>query len=372
MEIMRFLKIYKNMKRIFALFSMLLFLLSFACVSVKEESDDVVYMSVILPFNENPVVASEMYKAMKLAESEVNASRDRMGGKELKLDIRSDGVGIYETSRVLQSMLESKVDILHIGVRDAMIFKQEALGASDKFINYMNDYAPATLKSENAVRVFLSATQVCEEMAKVIDKDLLEEKAQLRTVGLARNDLMSSSALAYLKFEVATNQIKFEDEYFKKGETNFDILAEQIKALKADYIFAMGSPEENANILRALNKLSFSWKVAFSARPSGGVGVGSYFLVKPIFSNLVNAKKESSTREFELKCKELYGKSPKHFEAYYAYDSIILAAKAYNEKPNKMRDAFLDKTFHGAVGTIEFDNTGDSRVEMDSSFSLLE
>ncbi len=355
------------MKKFLALFSIVFSAFAFSCASV-EQVDDALAMGVILPFRESPERAVEMYNAMKLAIDELNEGR----AEPFKLELYSDSYNASETSLVLQDMLDSKANILHIGVRDAVVFKKEALDKSAKFINYMNDYAPATLGDKNAVRIFLSATDICEQMGKIVDKTLLEERSELRVVALGTDDLLTRSAVAYLKYEVQTSQVKFYDNYFEKGESNFKIFAEHLESLAPDYIFVMGSGEENADILKALNALSFSWKVAFNSPLRGIVHTGSYFLVEPEFFTPINSKKEISTKVFEDKYKQAYGKTPKNYEAYYAYDSIILSGKAYDENPESMRKYFAGKTFQGAVGSISFDTTGDSKVKMKTSFSLIE
>lgn len=320
-------------------------------------------MSVILPFKDKPEVAGQMYNAMKMAVDEVNASKDRMAGQELILKVYSDGEGIYETSQVLTSMLESNSDILHIGVRVPVIHKTEELIYSDKFINYLNDYIPVTVQAKNAVRIFLSGTQICEAMGSVVDRNLLEGKSEMNVIALGVDDLVTRSNVSYLRYEVETSQIKFQDVYFKKGETNFDIFVQQIQNINADYIFVMSSGEEYGYISKALKDSGFKGKLVFASKVNVPMSLASYYFVDTDFSSPENAK-------FIEKYKALFEKKPSSFEAAFAYDSIILSAKAYNADPKNMREFFLGKSFEGAVGSIEFDSTGDSKVKVKALSSI--
>ena len=322
-------------------------------------------MAAILPLSGSRSAEAHMLRrGMEIALEEINESAAASGRPKVELkyaDTKSSNENIEELVELVQ---KSGAKVIHAGFTDDIAFGVKKLGERpDTLVNFLCDYPPAAVQIKNAVRIYPNGAQICELMAQAASQKA-ERFGDKKILILAPDTLAGTSCLAYLKFQTGSSNYKMFSETFKKGENNFELLAEQLKNIKPDYILAYSCGDSALHLLRALEKAGYKGVFAtnetfakFDLKPRGDISV---FEVETAFSRgETNSEKTASFRE---RFKNKFNSEP-NFAAAFAYDAVLTtyeAMVAAKGDAKLARDSLLDKRLIGAAGEIKIDKLGDT------------
>ena len=329
-------------------------------------------MGVFLPIEDSNFanISQDMLNAMNLAVEEINESGG-INGKTLELVIKSSKEGdAFVSSKNLETLINSGIKILHIGFTNQMVLEHKSLNQnSDIFVNYLAGYPPAVVLNNNSVRIFLNGAQEGELMAKAVEFIPSEANAEKTMIVTGVDNFLGKSCSDYLLFQLRTENVKCYNDVYPFAEKNFDVFAQQCDRLNAKYFFMFGYGESENAILKSLIKEKFDGifvsNCGFYDEFKGTLPANiSFYKVSTLFQN--DKINSLENKKFKAKYHARFGKTPTWYAAY-AYDSIILTAKAARSGSDvaTYKDFFVNKTFSGAIGNIQFDSAGDSISELE-------
>lgn len=334
--------------------------------SVYETPPNHVAMGVALPFSgKRSEYAENIKRGMELAKEEINAQVKN--GQKLSIIYADTKGDPAETGPIIQKFVKANVKVMHVGFTNDFAYDLNILGLlKDTLVNYLCTYPPAAVHSPNSVRIFLNGAQECEMMAKLVIVPSDEER---KLVIMGVSDASGKSCSDYLKFQIENPRLKIMSDSFKDGEQRFDIFADQISLIGADYVILYGYGDTAAPMLESLKDKKFE-----------GTFISNCGLIPHDLKSTETIRAYSLKTAFELgkvftgankkfteSYLKKYGVKP-HFTAAYGYDSIMLtwnALKDSNFDAKTAREALLDKTFEAAVGKIAIDKLGDTNSELE-------
>lgn len=335
-----------------------------ACSSApkpQESAENTVKMAAILPLSGSRAADAHMLRrGMEIALEEINERALKSGQPKAELkyaDTKSSSENIEELVELVQ---KSGASVIHAGFTDDIAFGVKKLGERpDTLVNFLCDYPPAAVQIKNALRIYPNGAQICELMAGAASQKA-ERYGDKKILILAPDTLAGASCSAYLKFETGSSNYKMFSETFKEGEQNFELLAEQLKSIKPDYILAYSSGDSALHILSALEKAGYRGVFAtnetfakFELKSTADISV---FEVESAFS------RGDTGSAFREKFKSKFNSEP-NFAAAFAYDAVWTAyeAMAAAKGDAKLaRESLLGKSLKGAAGEIKIDMLGDA------------
>ncbi len=339
----------------------------FGCAPV--EKDNTSYpIGVLLPLNDSNTYASmDVLRGMELAVEQIN-STGGLQGLMLKLLVKDASIGADRSFEESFDWLRSKgAKVINVGFDENVVPRHyRLLKADNVFINYLCQYPPATLDSENSTRIFINASQEGEMLSKLVDSVGSGER---RIVQMSSDSLYGKACGDYLAFFLKTENAKFYGDVFSDGTKDFSVFSDQMKRLYPEYVFYVGRSAELAPFARSVASSGFKGVFASSSvfnfkkfpLPEGM----KFYRIATKFElgKLSNPTSKKFCADYTAK----FGRVPTWLSAY-GYDSIIQLSKAIEKtrfNPSKMRECFKNTSFDGAIGKVVFDSTADSKSELE-------
>lgn len=325
-------------------------------------------MGVILPLTGvNSEAAREALNGMELAAQKVN-SEGGIAGLNLKIVARdANGSDKLNFEEHFDSLRRDGVKVITLGFDEKVVaWHQRLLKCDDAFMNFFCQYPPATIDSQNTVRIFLNGAQDGDLLSKIVKRS---DKRDTRIVLMSVDSMFGKSCGDYLAFCVRLKRTKIYTDVFSQGTRNFSVFSEQIQRLFPDYIFYVGRGEGLPAFVDSVARSGFNGTVAASAVfdfKKFKIPNGIKFCRTATLFEMGKIKTPVSL-EFVAAYKAKYGKPPT-WVAAYGYDSIVSLSKAVlaaKFDPSKMRDYFIDKRIEGAIGAMDFDSTADPLSELE-------
>ncbi len=330
-----------------------------SCSSTPEAgSAEKVEMGVMLPFTgARADIANIVRRGMETAEAEINSQNPE---RRLSLVYADSSEG--RSAEYLRAFEERGVKALHVGLGSESALCLEDVGKLEgTLVNFACAYPPAAVHVKNAVRIFPNAAEECEVMAKTVMASPDREK---RIVIMSVDDLAGKSAGAYMKYETGSMGLKMFSDVYGDGEKNFDIFAEQIVRLNADYVMLLGYGDAEAPMLESLKNKGFEGVFAANCGPrrkdAGSSGKIAAYAVKTPFE--LGLDENPQRVRFAAKYREKFGEAPS-WPAAYGYDGVMLLWRAMEKSgwnAEAARKSLLNSVQKGAAGNIKIDESGDS------------
>ncbi len=341
-------------------------LLSVGCSSVK--IDEGTYpVGVMLPLSgEDSEAAREVLRGMEMARDEINSSGG-VSGVKMSLVLRDMAAKDFDFVDTFNALRRSGVKVLNIGFDKEVILRHKAIsGCDDIFVNYLCTYPPVTIGSKNSTRIFLNGAQQGDIMASAVDAD---QKGERQLVIMNVDNFYGKSNADYLSFCLKTDKVKIYRDVFGSAEKDFDIFSTQIKRLWAEYVFYVGNGATLPDFVSSLAKCGYDKAVVANC------GFLNFNFVPPNSLELLRIEtlfqqgklKGEVSRRFAANYKMKYAKDASWMAAC-GYDSIVLLARAASKQrfnPASMRGFFSNMKCEGAMGSIEFDASADTTMQIE-------
>jgi branched-chain amino acid transport system substrate-binding protein len=322
-------------------------------------------IGVILPLTGYiSFIAQDMKKGMDLAASEINKDGG-INGHKISL--------IYEDSKLdptqTISVMKKLIDV------DGVPFVIGAVASTNTI--------PIVPMAEEGKVVLLSAASTHSELSgsspyffRVVPSDAIQgpESARIAydTLGSKKaaiiyenNDYgVGLKNLFKSSFESKGGQIVGKSQSYESGGTSFSTQVANILSANPDLIYLPGYPREQAQVVRELDVQGYDGLIlaseAFETKEVFAVGqdsVDGVYLMKP-----ASDRSRQTYQDFLSAYKKKFSEDPGSFSDY-AYDSVMVATKAIEEKgykgeelKNYLKTAKFTNT---ATRDIEFDDKGD-------------
>lgn len=336
------------------------------CSSAPKFGEGVYPVGAVLPLSgESAAAARDALDGMLLAAKKVN-SAGGIAGLELKIVARDCGAG-KSFGEAFDALRRDGVKVVSVGFDEQVVsWHTRLMKCDDVFINYMCQYPPATLDSQNSTRIFLNGAQDGDLLSTVVERP---DSRDVNIVAMSVDSLFGKACGDYLTFCLKLEHTKFYSDVFSSGTRDFSIFSEQMKRLFPQYIFYVGRGSELKPFVESVCRGGYSGVIAscavFGFEPFDVPEGVKFYRTATAFE--LGKVATPVSREFVAAFKAEFGREPT-WVAAYGYDSVLALSKAVvaaKFNPAKMRAQFAGAKIDGAVGTITFDSSADSLSELE-------
>lgn len=343
-----------------------LFITTFTACSKKITAPENIKIGAILPLT--GAVASlgvPMKNAIELAASNINAAGG-INGKPIEV-VYEDSVGNPKiaVSAVQKLITADKIQVV-ISFMTGVIQAIKPITESNKVVLMAQSVYPPIIKdTKYTFRVFYSFATESEKIIDEIKRDKIQNIAFIRSKDAATEYQVAEYVIPKLKLNGVKNII---DETFDVGDLDFKAQVSKIKGAKVSAVVVLGFGSDFPNLIKELEQQG----LLKSVKVIGGIGFveipqtiplkmldGVVFFAPPYYLEATPGK-----IQFQEQYAAKYGKGDITYAAGYAYDSMMLLAKAlenlkpYNPDALKSRILAL-QTFSGITGPIVILPNGD-------------
>jgi len=237
-------------------------------------------------------------------------------------------------------------------------------GTSDSLLLSLAMHPKLASQGDNVFRIYESITQE----SKVLSRYIIDNRTERRIAVLHINDVWGREAAETFKsqFEFLGGDIVELADYVPKNPDHRNEISKLLD-LKPDAIFIAGYGPSAANIVKQIRETSnlqlfgnigLSWDFSYKV---GGDALDGLILAMPTFYATVGDQ-SSFVKNF----REEFGVNP-NMESAFAYDSIMLLAKVFEEvgqcTVEQVRNRLLNmNSYQGVSGEILIDQDGDASM----------
>lgn len=340
----------------------------FTNLSCKKEPE-VYKIGAILPLTGGAAYLGETVRnAVLLAQEKINGTGS-INGKKLEIICEDSKMDPREGVSIANKFIDmDKIKVIQTwGTSISMAV--QPIANENRVVQMVVSIHPTIVdKSDYTFRVFYNVLQATE-----LFEEYLKHERPSRIGLLYQNGEAWISQIEHL--EPKLKELGIESVYkesFEEGEKNFKSFATKILSARPEVLIVLGYGSHFPSLFKALKEFEVIGKVKilggldFLELPKDAPKelFEDVVFVLPAVNIITPSKK---TEEFRKGYERKYGKIPDH-QAAYAYDTIILLAKAMEQvgyDSGKIKDYLLKvKGYEGVSGTIDILPNGDTRTSL--------
>ncbi len=333
---------------------LLLFVLGFLGCSQEE-----IVIGVALPLKgEQRVMANGILQGAELAIEEWNIRGGALG-KKIVLKVMDDEANAEKAVEVAKELVNRRVIgvIGHMNSHCSIAAAEIYEGAGVIMIT------PSSTNPELTSKKYKNIFRVCgrDDIQANTAAEFMMDVLKVRNVYIIHDYSVYALGLVGALKEFIKNKVNVSGERgINQGDTLFNDIIQEIKALNPELVYFAGYDPEGARIVKGLREAKIN-SIFFGSdglasknflNIAGNNAEGVYFTFGVSIEDL------GSAQHFVRVYKEKYGRLD--YYAAYAYDATNILLEAYcRARDCSIADILHQQKFDGALGLIAFDENGD-------------